>query len=237
MPLPRALLFDLDGTLRHSHPNGEEVFGQFVAELGLPFSAAQDQTVRRWAHFYWSIAPELVQDIRELGFDSRPFWARYTERRLAAVGIEGDVPALAEAIVQRYESHYQPKDHIPADVIPTLTTLLERGFVLGLVSNRAQPLDDYAHELGLAAYFRFTLAAGQINSWKPDPAIFHTAVALAGCAAQEAWYIGDNFYADVEGARNAGLTPVLIDPAGLFPDPGCPVIHTLSELLPLLTAH
>jgi FMN phosphatase YigB (HAD superfamily) len=41
---------------------------------------------------------------------------------------------------------------------------------------------------------------------------------------EQTLYIGDNYFADVVGARRAGLRPVLYDPKGLFHEPGCPVI-------------
>ena len=46
----------------------------------------------------------------------------------------------------------------------------------------------------------------------------------------EAAYVGDNYFADVVGARAAGLTPVLLDPRGIFDDPECAVIHSFTEL-------
>jgi putative hydrolase of the HAD superfamily len=104
------------------------------------------------------------------------------------------------------------------------------GYTVGLVSNRREPLDALVSELGLAEFFDFTLSAGQAGSWKPDPAIFQQAVALAGCRPEAAVNVGDNFYADVEGARRAGLRPILIDPHDVFTDPGCPVIHAPGEL-------
>ena len=112
-----------------------------------------------------------------------------------------------------------------------LWNLREAGFTLGLVSNRDEPLTGVAIELGIIEHFNFTLAAGQVDSWKPDAAIFRHALRLGGDAAPgEAVYIGDNYYADVVGARGAGLQAVLLDPEGIFPDAECPVIHSLKEL-------
>jgi putative hydrolase of the HAD superfamily len=119
---------------------------------------------------------------------------------------------------------------VPDDVIPTLARLRELGYTVGLVSNRLEPLDALVAELGLADFFVFTLSAGQAECWKPDPRIFEQALALAGCPPEAAVYVGDNFYADVEGARQAGLRPILIDPHQVFDQPGCPVIHSLTEL-------
>jgi len=46
-------------------------------------------------------------------------------------------------------------------------------------------------------------------------------------------YVGDNYFADVVGARGAGLQPVLYDPAGIYPEANCPVIVSLDGLLEL----
>jgi FMN phosphatase YigB (HAD superfamily) len=46
--------------------------------------------------------------------------------------------------------------------------------------------------------------------------------------------VGDNWFADVVGAKAAGLTPVLYDPRGIFDDPECAVIRSFDELPRLL---
>jgi FMN phosphatase YigB (HAD superfamily) len=43
--------------------------------------------------------------------------------------------------------------------------------------------------------------------------------------------VGDNYWADVVGARRAGVTPVLLDPQGLFPEADCLVLDELDDLL------
>jgi FMN phosphatase YigB (HAD superfamily) len=64
--------------------------------------------------------------------------------------------------------------------------------------------------------------------------IFNQALELLGSQPAQTLYVGDNYYADVIGARAAGLTPVLIDPNAIFPEADCAVIHIVSEVLPLL---
>ena len=86
-------------------------------------------------------------------------------------------------------------------------------------------------DLGLDGIFEFTLAAGEIGIWKPDPAIFDKVLEMEGLQADRCVYVGDNYYADVVSARGAGLTPVLLDPKGVFPDADCKVIGRLPELV------
>jgi len=225
-----TVLFDLDGTLRHSNPNGFEAFVGHLAELGHPLTRQQLMAGHRWVHYYWSISPELLADMRELGDDTPAFWRRHTERQLRAVGVDGDLDELVAQIGQLFLERYKPKHHIPDDVTPTLRRLRELGYTVALVSNRRDPLAPLCVELGLDGHFQFTLSAGEAASFKPDPGIFLKAVALAGCAPEAAAYVGDNYYADVVGARAAGLHPILIDPLGIFPEAGCPTIRALSEL-------
>ncbi len=232
------MLFDLDGTLRHNHPNGYSTLIEYLAELGYPLPPELVRAGHRWTHRYWSISPDLKEDLSEFEGDSSAFWARHTQRQLQALGLglNGDLPLIAARVSALFRVRYQPRHHIPDDVRPTLSRLRQAGYVAGLVSNRTDPLDALVAELGLTGAFDFTLSAGQAASWKPDPAIFQAAVRHAGCTPAQAVYVGDNYYADVLGARAAGLVPILIDPHGVFPNPGCAVIATLADLEPTLAA-
>jgi len=104
-----------------------------------------------------------------------------------------------------------------------------------VVSNRTRPYIELVDSLGLTAYFDFILSAGEVNSWKPDPEIFHHAVERAGIRPEAAIYVGDNYFADIVGARGAGLVPVLYDPEDVFPDADCVVIDALPHLDGLLS--
>ena len=77
--------------------------------------------------------------------------------------------------------------------------------------------------------------AGEVGAWKPDPKIFDRAMELSDTTPEKMIYVGDNYYADILGANNAGLQPVLLDDKGVFPDAECVVIERLDELIGLLT--
>ena len=61
-------------------------------------------------------------------------------------------------------------------------------------------------------------------------ALQRLALRRVNLSPQDAVYVGDNYYADVVGARRAGLTPILYDPRGIFPDPDCTTIKSFDEL-------
>jgi putative hydrolase of the HAD superfamily len=141
---------------------------------------------------------------------------------------------MAHSVSAYMEKSYQPEDVVPEEVPEVLTALKEFGFRMGVVSNRDTPFWPLLKKLDLCPYFEFSLAAGEVNSWKPDAGIFNAALERIDSSANETVYIGDNYFADVLGARNAGLQPVLYDPSGIFDDPGCPSIKSFHELMGIL---
>jgi len=228
----KAFLFDLDGTLRHSVPVSGDVFSDFAEEMGLSLSPEDRLRAARWEHYYWASSPEVQDDSRlwESG-DDDAFWARYCERRLLVLGASEEAARkLAPRIRDMMEERYQPKDWIPPELPETLETLRAKGYRLGVLSNRQKNFDSVLEKIGLLPYFEITMAAGEVGVWKPAPEVFHAALRKMNLVPEEAVYVGDNYYADVVGARAAGMFPVLYDRRRLFPDAECPVIQSFSQL-------
>jgi HAD superfamily hydrolase (TIGR01549 family) len=230
-----AALFDLDGTLRHSKPEGSAEIRRFAAESGLVISEERRRFADQWNHRYFASSEELAQDRKAAGDDRNAFWRQHARRFLLALGAEeAYLDALTSAVIHKMSTEYEWVDHVPDDVPPTLTKLKQLGLKLGLVSNRHDPLHEIVEELGLGECFDLTLAAGQVQSWKPNPQLLLSAIEQIGAKASECIYVGDNYYADVIGARAAGLEPILIDPHGTFPDADCLVIRRIGELPAIL---
>ena len=70
---------------------------------------------------------------------------------------------------------------------------------------------------------------------KPDPRFFTAILDAIGVDASRALHVGDLYEVDVVGARSAGLTAVLVDPADLYEDVDVVRIRSLSELPAVLT--
>lgn len=231
----RAVLFDFDGTLRHNDPLAHHFFFDRAVSLGAADSPENRREALRWAHLYWNSRGGLISDTEKYGYDSPEFWLNYARHYLRAFNCPDEqADDLAPALTRHMAENYTPSDRIDADTPAILDGLRQHGYVLGVVSNRTSPYTAIVEALGLTAYFDFIMAAGDVRSWKPDPEIFHHALEVAGTGPAETIYIGDNYYADIVGARSAGLYPVLLDPETIFPDADCLVIDALSELTTLL---
>lgn len=231
----RAIIFDLDGTLRHNDPSSTEAFFDYAVQLGATDSAGRRKSATRWTHYYWAQSPEMLADLDHFQTLSPEFWVYYSERALIQFGCApAQAKFLAPTVHQRMVEEYKPRDLVLEGVPQVLGALKSAGFRLGVVSNRDDPFDEYLVMLNLHEHFDLTLAAGEINAWKPEPEIFEYALQQLNVSAEQAIYVGDNYFADIVGAREAGLRPVLFDPDQVFPSPGCPVIKQFSELLTLL---
>jgi putative hydrolase of the HAD superfamily len=230
----RAILFDLDGTLRYNRPRFNDILAKYAIEFGLADTPENRRNAERWLHFYWAQSADALRDMESLGEQTPAFWENHTRRYLIAFGHAPDqAERIAPEIYSRMGAEYKPEPWIPPEVFAVLHELRAAGFLLGIVSNRNHPLDEELKIFGLDNYVDFNLTAGEANSWKPDPGIFVEAILRLQVSPAEVLYVGDNYYADVIGARNAGLRPVLLDPDGVFPDVECEVIRELHDLIDL----
>jgi putative hydrolase of the HAD superfamily len=227
----RAVLFDLDDTLRHSRPSYNHTVLDLAIRMDVPDSKQKRRHALRWAHYYWASSPEVQKDSQTFKDDRDDFLTNYIRRYLITFGCSPErASELAPRLYRRLAETHQPQDWVDPDTPETLSRLKEAGLTLGVVSNRDEPFQELLSELGLGSFFEFALAAGEVNSWKPDGAIFRHAVQRAQACPACTMYVGDNYYADVVGAQRAGLRPVLLDPEGLFPKAGCSIVHSLKEL-------
>jgi len=230
----RAILFDLDGTLRYNRPRFNDILAKYSVEYGAADTRDNRNNAERWLHYYWAQSADAQRDMQTFGDLSSAFWENHTRRYLIAFGhAPNQAERIAPEIYRRMNSEYDPQPWIPPEVFVVLRTLREAGFLLGIVSNRTHPLDDELKYFGLDNYIDLKLTAGEANSWKPDIGIFMEAVLRLQVNPAEVLYVGDNYYADVIGARNAGLRPVLLDPEGIFHDAECEVIRDLHDLIHL----
>ena len=226
-----TILFDFDGTLRHNKPLASDFFTDYVLGQGHPISMDDRLRSARWEHYYWASSPELQADIDMFKDESEEFWCKYAYRRLIVLGLNMNVAEeFAPEVCQYMTDFYEREDIVPLELPEVLGMFQEAGYRLGVVSNRDQPFWEELVRLDLCPFFEFSLAAGEVLSWKPDPGIFQAALDRLDASATQTLYVGDNYFADVVGARRAGLWPVLYDPRGIFHDPGCPVIASFKEL-------
>jgi HAD superfamily hydrolase (TIGR01549 family) len=231
----KAVFFDLDGTLRHNLPSGGEFFADYISQLGLRVTREDRLRGFRWENFYWANSLDLKADREIYAGENGDFWRQYARRQLIAFGAtNAQASDLLPKVTQYMEESYRPQSVVPEDVIRMLSKLMGSDYRMAVISNREKSFQEEVETLGLAPFFAFSLAGGEVNAWKPEPEIFFHACRRLEVTPTESVYVGDNYFADVVGSRSAGLQPVLYDPRGIFPEAGCPVIKSFDELPAIL---
>jgi putative hydrolase of the HAD superfamily len=120
------------------------------------------------------------------------------------LGVEVTAGELVDAI--RFDAY--------PDAAPALRALRERGQRLVAVSNWDCSLPAVLGRCGIGELLDGVVSSAVAGARKPDPAIFHQALELAGVEPEEALHVGDTAEEDVEGARAAGIRSLLIARGG-----------------------
>lgn len=230
----RAVIFDLDDTLRHNDPDGFNHFVAQVRSLGVEISEEQARAAKRWVHQYWATSEELLDDVRSFPDREEEFWLNYGMRQMKALGLAREVAEQHAPLLYTYmREEYQPENRLMPQALQTLRTLRSSGYLVGLLTNRTRPIHDDTIVMQLDLDLDFFLAAGQVGAFKPHRELFDQVLDFIDIPAEDVVYVGDNYYADILGAQSAGIQPVLLDPDKLYPEVECPVIGELPEVLAL----
>jgi putative hydrolase of the HAD superfamily len=117
------------------------------------------------------------------------------------------------------------------DVPPALQAARSARIGLVVVSDWDVSLHQVLRQTGLAPLLDGAVTSAEVGVTKPGRELFERGLALAGVEAGHAVHVGDSIERDVEGARAAGIEPILIRRAGGPAPPGVRSISALTELL------
>ena len=92
--------------------------------------------------------------------------------------------------------------------------LLEREYILGLVSNYYGNVETVLKETGLRKYFRAVIDSAVVGIRKPDPRIFELALDKMGGRATETLVVGDSYDNDIEPAKQLGCATAWLSGKG-----------------------
>jgi putative hydrolase of the HAD superfamily len=115
------------------------------------------------------------------------------------------------------------------DVLPALAKLRERGLTLVVASNWDCSLPEWLGPAGLLELVDGVVSSADAGGAKPGPEVFQRALQLAGAGPEDAVHVGDSLENDVEGARLAGIRPLLLVRQGETPA-GVEAIRSLLEV-------
>jgi putative hydrolase of the HAD superfamily len=223
----RAVLFDVDFTLAKPGPElMPEGYVRCAERHGLSLEAARYEAARDAALIDLKRHPELDHD--------EEIWVAFTER--IVVGMGGTEPvshAVAVELTSRWQRH--ENFELYEDVMPVFDELRLAGLKIGLVSNSARDVRDFArhHALEIDA----GISSFHHGKTKPHGSIFKAVLDLLEVEPVDAAMVGDTVEDDIEGAIALGMQAVLVDRLGLHEDyqPRIDDLYALPALLGLPT--
>ena len=228
---PRAVLFDLHGTL--VYPSADNladrrraayrVLAEWPGAPSLEAFEARDEETRE------KLRLSGAAELRDYGVTHR--------LTLVVRSLLGDTPSqdLIDRMVEAYVDAWIDILRPLPGTHEALDRLQER-YRMALVT-------DFGHtpgiwrildRFGLRGYFQPVVVSAEVGHTKPHPAMFGAALRGLGVAPDDAVFVGDNPVCDIEGAKRAGILPILIDVDGRHSSCGDHRIVDLRELPPLL---
>ena len=204
----KAVLFDVDFTLARPGPElGPEGYVRAGRRHGLTLEPGRYEEARDAALVDLRRHPELEHDDE--------IWFRFTERIVRGMGGEADSAyACAVEITRAWERH--DNFELYDDTIPVLAALRGAGLKIGLVSNSARDVREFARHHGLDV--DAGISSFHHGRTKPHASIFRAVLDLLEVAPEEAVMVGDAVEEDLAGARALGMRAILLDCAGRYPD-------------------
>jgi len=179
---PKAVLFDLDGTLIDSAPDLAGAVNGLRAERGLPPMP------------YLDLRPMVGSGARGMvgvAFGVRPGDASFEP--------------LKDAFLAHYAQRLLEETRVFDAVSPVLAALDRAGTPWGIVTNKATRFaEPVIVGLGLQARAAVFIAGDTTPHTKPHPAPLLEAARRLGLAAGDCVYIGDDAR-DIQAGRNAGM--------------------------------
>ena len=235
----KAVFFDFYKTLFvHEEQSFEKSLRKIAARYGVEINWERFETAMKRL-FASTSAPAPTTDYSLLE-SSITVMMRECEF-IREVGIENHVEQIAWELLQ-FAGHplFAANNTILYnDAVPTLAHLRDAGFKLAIVSNWDTPLDPLTERLGIADYFDAIVAShdARVRSEKPDPHIFNYALTAVGVSPEEVVHVGDTYQADIVGARNVGIRPILLDRDATQTGRWKETIQSLAELPKMLIPH
>lgn len=187
----RAVIFDMFETLI-THYQSPLYFGTQMAEdAGIP----EDKFRSLWrpTEYDRSIGKLTLEKAVEIVLKGNQC---YSEKTLKTI-VEKRTAAKEECF-----------RHLHAEIIPMLSQLKEKGFLVGLISNCFSEEAEVIRRSVLFPYFDEVYLSYEQGVGKPDREIFYRCMDGLLVKAEECLYVGDGGSQELETARNLGMTAV-----------------------------
>ncbi len=210
----RCILFDIGSTLWTSKDktallNMEHTSNQKAVQVLRRFANVKELSSMDSHTLGTHLRKTVEQQIR---FETRqnpgyePDFVLVTMEALRQLGLSNANRTLGEDIYEALRIRNSESRLLFDDTLSTLAVLKQRGYILGIVTNRhygGRPFYEDLQVMGLLDYFEYDHMAisADLGIRKPNPDIFMYALNRLNVPPEEAAMVGDSLKADILGAK------------------------------------
>jgi HAD superfamily hydrolase (TIGR01549 family) len=210
----RIIFFDVGNTLLF--PNREKILA--------PISSDRHPTLAQWQALERRTKQKFDQGMLG-GRVDHGFWWIFHTYLLEELGED---MAVRQVLVEntRKSANWD-------QILPGTRDALDRigqKFRVAALSNSDGKIEQVLSRCGIAGCFESITDSGIVGIEKPHAEIFEAALNTMQVRAEESLYVGDMYFVDYVGARNAGMQAVLFDVSGAYRDRELPRVESLEQL-------
>ena len=221
------IFFDLDHTLWDFETNSDKTFSYIFERNGIPMELERfADTYRPINKKYWKLFREEKVTKADL---------RYKRLKEAFVSLNCDASdELIHTLSEEYIAYLSGHNALFENALDVLA-YLEQKYKLHIITNGFEEVQfKKLKNSKLLPFFDQVVTSENVGVKKPDPRIFHYALEVAGASSHESMMIGDNFEADILGAKNVGMRTIFCEFNGEIATEEVTSIRNLIELKDIL---
>lgn len=186
VPAPKAILFDLDGTLVDTADDLGAALNHVLQRHGLPLCSPEQ---------YRPMASHGAKGLLQLGFGAQLS--------------NNDFPLLRQQLLDYYARHICVHSRLFPGGADLISALDQRQIPWGIVTNKPYRLAaSMLKQLPVLQHCAILLGGDSLAQRKPDPTPLWVASHLLKVPAADCWYVGDA-ERDIAAGNRAGMTTVL----------------------------
>jgi HAD superfamily hydrolase (TIGR01509 family) len=193
----RGIFFDAAGVFYDRKETTTAFAVRRLKELGCPSQLSKEDRARQ-------------QVLHTLATEGRISHETYWDKILEMYGVqevERRTALRKEILDQTFQVFAYPGGR------EAMTGLRDRGFVLGIITDTAYPVEwkmAWLAQVGVAEFITIVACSSTLGAHKPEPGLYLNALQQAGLAPAQAAFVGHDA-GELAGARRVGMATVAVN--------------------------
>lgn len=205
----KSIFFDIYGTLAGFYPEREKIQRKILSKHNIFLSESQILSGYKEADEFMvyqkKVKPLRLMNKNELQIFFSAYESKILEKNNIFINKNKTLEIWDEISKEKYELK------IFSDVYENLEYLRQKKIICAGITNMNISGKKLIQDLKLQKHLEFIITSYDCKSEKPNPKIFEYCLKKSGAKKKNSYLVGDQIESDIKGAKDFGITPILID--------------------------